>query len=430
MASQRTRAASTRALLLQRAVEVFQQRGYHGASVAEICRRSNLANGTFYRYFPNKAALFLALAQEMAQRLVARVDEAAGAAADAAAFVRAYLATFLEFVAANRAHFQIFRETEFVDKRASLAFYDALSTALARGLRVQADGPAHDGADLVTADFLIGVPLLWAINRAIWEGRPAVGTKAGEAVETLTTFALDGLGGRPLGEAGPLELADRALELLASGASRRHTVRPVSALHSRGGVTRRRLLRAAEAVVGRRGFFETGVADITRRARVGLGTFYLHFRSKQDMLRALVEAINEALRQHVLERAIRLAGPGADRRLVEAMGLLAFFEFIERHRDVYRVVREAEFADEPVARWYYRRIAEPYARALAESMARGEIRKGDPVALAYAIMGVGHFIGVRWIVWKENRPGLSKPVLKRLLELVLGGVRPVVGRGA
>ena len=35
-------------------------------------------------------------------------------------------------------------------------------------------------------------------------------------------------------------------------------------------------------------------------------------------------------------------------------------------------------------------------------MERGEIATGDPEVLAWALMGVGEMIGLRWILWGET----------------------------
>ena len=50
------------------------------------------------------------------------------------------------------------------------------------------------------------------------------------------------------------------------------------------------LLRAAEAVFAERGVASAKVEEIARRANVSKGAFYLHFQSKDDALRAIVEA--------------------------------------------------------------------------------------------------------------------------------------------
>lgn len=64
----------TRDRLLDAAAEVFAERGFHGAAVNEIVRRSNASKGTFYFHFPHKEGAFAALVTHLVDRLVARVE--------------------------------------------------------------------------------------------------------------------------------------------------------------------------------------------------------------------------------------------------------------------------------------------------------------------------------------------------------------------
>ena len=52
--------------------------------------------------------------------------------------------------------------------------------------------------------------------------------------------------------------------------------------------TRSHLLRAAHSVFARVGLTEATIAQITEKADVGFGTFYLYFSSKEDIYRALI----------------------------------------------------------------------------------------------------------------------------------------------
>ena len=52
--------------------------------------------------------------------------------------------------------------------------------------------------------------------------------------------------------------------------------------------TRSHLLRAAQAVFSRVGLAEATIAQITEKADVGFGTFYLYFSSKEDAYRAII----------------------------------------------------------------------------------------------------------------------------------------------
>ena len=54
--------------------------------------------------------------------------------------------------------------------------------------------------------------------------------------------------------------------------------------------TRRRVLSAAKQLFDRRGYRDTTVDDIARRAQVAHGTFYLYFKGKSEILRELSTA--------------------------------------------------------------------------------------------------------------------------------------------
>jgi AcrR family transcriptional regulator len=66
--------------------------------------------------------------------------------------------------------------------------------------------------------------------------------------------------------------------------------------HSRrASATRAKLLNAAQAVFSEKGLDLTSIDDITNRADVGKGTFYYHFRDRDDIVQTLIEKIIEEL---------------------------------------------------------------------------------------------------------------------------------------
>jgi AcrR family transcriptional regulator len=96
---ERTKAAN-RAAILAAGREVFGELGYGAASVRDIVRRTGLAAGTFYNYFPDKESIFRALVDEIGAEARWRVRAARRAAASPAAFVedgyRAYFSYIVE----------------------------------------------------------------------------------------------------------------------------------------------------------------------------------------------------------------------------------------------------------------------------------------------------------------------------------------------
>ncbi|WP_400993660.1 TetR/AcrR family transcriptional regulator [Agromyces sp. GXQ0307] len=170
---------------------------------------------------------------------------------------------------------------------------------------------------------------------------------------------------------------------------------------ARGEQTRRRILEAAEHVFAEHGYTESSVSRITDRAGVGQGTFYLYFDSKLDVFDELVEDLNQRVRQAMSEGA-----RGATSRLeAERAGFAAFFRFTAEHPALYRVVREAEFVSPGALRLHYTRIVEGYIDGLRQAQDDGEISDIDPTVAAWALMGVGEMIGMRWVLWGNGAGG-------------------------
>lgn len=188
---------------------------------------------------------------------------------------------------------------------------------------------------------------------------------------------------------------------------------PVTA---RGQETRARILAAAEKVFGERSYFTVSIADITREAGTGNGTFYIYFPSKEAAFRELVRE-----RGHELRAVTRVAAQDAPNRLeAERRAFSAFFAFIREHANLYRVVRQSEFVDQSLLRDFYSAMAEGYSHGLRQAMEAGEVQSMDPEVLAYCLMGVGDFVGMRWVVWPDQE--IPAEVLEQLMDFVTRGL--------
>jgi AcrR family transcriptional regulator len=168
----------------------------------------------------------------------------------------------------------------------------------------------------------------------------------------------------------------------------------------RGRKTREKLLHAAEAEFGERGFPDASIASITQRAGVALGTFYVYFESKEEIFRALVSYMGELTRQWIGERVAE----SPDRLAAERRGVEAFIEFVRTHRNLYRVVSMAQFVAEDAFRDYYNVFASAYEENLQRAAEAGEIRDGDSEVWSWALIGMTVFLGMRFADWDEDRP--------------------------
>src|SRR3954452_25032755 len=138
---------------------------------------------------------------------------------------------------------------------------------------------------------------------------------------------------------------------------------------ARGERTLRKILDAARAEFGERGFSDSSIVAITQRAGVALGTFYTYFDSKEAVFQALVRDMSAQVRDHVAP-AFEDAADAIDG---ERRALESFLRFARKHRDVYRIIDEAEFVEPAAYREHYETTAQRIAARLSAARGKGEI---------------------------------------------------------
>jgi AcrR family transcriptional regulator len=105
---ERTKAQNRRAIL-DAAQETFTEMGYGAASIRDVVRRSGLAAGTFYNYFPDKQSVFRAVLEEHTTELRRRLREARGRAYDVETVVREGFHVYFSFIVEDRPLFEMLR---------------------------------------------------------------------------------------------------------------------------------------------------------------------------------------------------------------------------------------------------------------------------------------------------------------------------------
>jgi AcrR family transcriptional regulator len=96
--------------------------------------------------------------------------------------------------------------------------------------------------------------------------------------------------------------------------------------------TRYLLIQATLQLILEKGYDAISIQDITDRADLGRGTFYLHFKDKEDLVWSAFRELYQKLEQEAHQQL--------DRRTpqVEYYGLLNIFHHAEKNRDLYRVM--------------------------------------------------------------------------------------------
>ena len=182
----------------------------------------------------------------------------------------------------------------------------------------------------------------------------------------------------------------------------------------RGERTMRKILDAAIAEFGERGFSEGSIVGITQRARVALGTFYTYFDSKEALFAALVEDMSAQVRSAVAPAL----SEGSDALDAERRALAAYLDFARDHKEVYRIIDEAEFVAPEAYRRHYETVAERIAARFEAAATSGEL---DPLnalereVLAWASMGMNVFLGLRFSVWGKEDADRVAEIANRIL---------------
>ena len=181
---------------------------------------------------------------------------------------------------------------------------------------------------------------------------------------------------------------------MAVSATRRRRGRP-RADEAGPGATRAALLAAAERVFADRGYAAASVDAIVETAGLSKGTFYWHFKSKDDLLFALLEErIDRPLREW-MER-LESAPPDVD---LAPEASRWFAELLQRERDALLLEQEywALAARDPKLRARYARRQARLRATLARALEARNRHLGAPalstpaeeVATAYLALANG-----------------------------------------
>jgi AcrR family transcriptional regulator len=160
--------AANRAAIVAAARAVFAEHGYGTATVRDVIRRTDLASGTFYNYFPDKESLFRAVLDETATKVRARVQSARRRAGSLEGFVAAGYREYFEFLASDPEAFELMRRNSgtiraMFDEPIFGAGIDELAADLRTAMRigiVPRVDPEYMAAAMVGAALEVGVAMV------------------------------------------------------------------------------------------------------------------------------------------------------------------------------------------------------------------------------------------------------------------------------
>ncbi|NLD34148.1 MAG: TetR/AcrR family transcriptional regulator [Clostridiales bacterium] len=165
---------------------------------------------------------------------------------------------------------------------------------------------------------------------------------------------------------------------------------------ARGLTTMNRIIRAAEVEFGRKGYHYTGINDIAQRAKVASGTIYLYFSDKYSLYVYLLTQYGERIRRDIAKNTKDLT----DRGEIERMGLLSFLKLVKKQPHMYNIIWESLHINPKLFIDYYETFARRYKAQLDH--AQGDITPMDNMVMAYALMGIANFVGLKYVFFDKK----------------------------
>lgn len=166
----------------------------------------------------------------------------------------------------------------------------------------------------------------------------------------------------------------------------------------RGEATLEKILEAAREVFYEKGFHKGGISDITKKAGVGHGTFYVYFDSKISVYRYLLVEYGKRIRAKSNEA---ISGC-ANRKEAERVGIRSFFEFVLADQGIFSIIWESLYIDKSLFDEFYTTFSKSYVHRLEQAQLDGEVRDIDPKVLSYVLMGITNFVALNSLVLKQE----------------------------
>lgn len=177
-----------------------------------------------------------------------------------------------------------------------------------------------------------------------------------------------------------------------------------------------KLLNAAEELFTTQGFHSTSISDICKTAGTAVGTFYIYFETKTDVYRYLMWKYKIKIKA-LLAESIK----GCKTRYeMEREGIKCFIKFAVQTPNVYNIIWGSLSIDQKLFNDYYMSFAESYTVALSKHS--DEIVTLDSTTVAYMLMGISNFVGLRAIFEGMTEEEINRMIDESIMPALSNGI--------
>ena len=177
-----------------------------------------------------------------------------------------------------------------------------------------------------------------------------------------------------------------------------------------------KLIEAAEELFTTKGFYQTSISDLCNRAGTAVGTFYIYFKTKTDIYSYMMNSYEDEIKSR-LATAIRDCPTRYEK---EREGIRCFIKYAVEKPNVYNVIWGSLSVDKQLFTNYYESFARSYTHALSHDA--DEINTSDMTTVAYVLMGISTFLGLRAMFENMSEEDIDKLVDEALTTILSSGL--------
>ncbi|MFB9311713.1 TetR/AcrR family transcriptional regulator [Nocardioides plantarum] len=185
-----------RVQLLESALEVFVQHGYHAAAMDDIAERAGVSKPVLYQHFPGKLDLYLALLDSSCDAVIDNCRVALDSTHDNKQRVAAAIDAFYDYVGKDTGAFRLVFESDLTNEPAVRQHVDRVTSECASLIAavIHDDTGLPDPASRLLAVSLVGMA---QVSARFWLAE-AGGIDRDQATALVSGLAWRGIRGYPL----------------------------------------------------------------------------------------------------------------------------------------------------------------------------------------------------------------------------------------
>jgi AcrR family transcriptional regulator len=179
-----------------------------------------------------------------------------------------------------------------------------------------------------------------------------------------------------------------------------------------------KIITAALQLFEQQGYHATKVSDIVREAGVAQGTFYLYFKSKEDLFRGIVESCLQEIIETMEKGVPELCGETEIYRMIE--GTLRVFA---HNKTIFRIIYKHGIASSElrdITAEFYRRMMVIVKSELVRLRSYPEYNDEELEIVAYSKIGMVEAAAYQWFVVKNSGPEVVEKIARVLVNMRLG----------